>query len=523
MFQWSGGNFWGGSVTNIGVLNLTNSPVLWAYMYNQGIINLADNSTLALDGGYYSQFSNQAGSQFDIHGDSSIAGFAVNNIWNYGLFKKSAGTGRSLIHPNFLNYGATVEVDSGTLVLNGDSGGYFTNSSFIVGSGATLAFSISNNATEIEGTLTGSGGGTVLVNDGMVYSYSPTTLNFPGAMFQWAGGSLGNNSSPLLTNAGTINISGTAGVRGWLGNNGIMIQSGAGGIVSGYSFHDTLDNYAGGIYDLQNDNGVSLSAFNNYGLLQKTGGSGTSVIQAIFHNYGLIQVTTGAVLFGGGAFNQDAGTLQLTPAISFDPDPGLTFNLNGGTVTGSGTLGSSTVFVNGGVLAPGNPFGVLSAGNNLTMYGGALSVVLGGPSQFNHLAVSNTVYLSDGVLNVNLANGYVPTLGTQFPIVSSAYLLGQFTKLNVPQGISVNYSNNGVYLLVVGPVAAQLQSPQVSGDNFTFSFGTTNGLGYTVLQNTDLATTNWTYYTNLIGNGSLYQFTTPVTNTPRRFFRVSQP
>ena len=520
MFQWSGGKFWGGSVTNIGVLNLTNSPVLQAYICNQGIVNLADNSTLALEGGG-SHLNNQAGSRFDIQGDSSITENGVNTIWNYGLFKKSAGTGRSLINPYFQNYGATVEVDSGTLVLNGASGGYFTNTSFIVGSGATLAFSISNNATEIEGTLTGSGGGTVLVNNGMVYSYSPTTLNFPGAMFQWAGGSLGNAGSPLLTNAGTINISGMAGVRGYLGNNGIMIQSGGGGIVSGYSFHDTLDNYAGGIYDIQNDNGVSLSAFNNYGLLEKTGGSGTSVIQAIFHNYGLVQVTTGAVLFGGGPFNQDAGTLQLTPAISFDPSQ--TFNLNGGTVTGSGTLGSSTVYVNGGVLAPGNPYGVLSASNNLTMYGGAISVVLGGPSQFSHLAVSNTVYLSDGVLNVNLANGYVPAIGTQFPIVSSAYLLGHFTKLNVPQGISVNYSNNGVYLLVVGPVAAQLQSPQVSGDNFTFSFGTTNGLGYTVLQNTDLATTNWTYYTNLIGNGSLYQFTTPVTNIPRRFFRVSQP
>jgi hypothetical protein len=157
------------------------------------------------------------------------------------------------------------------------------------------------------------------------------------------------------------------------------------------------------------------------------------------------------------------------------------------------------------------------------MYGGALSVVLGGPSQFSHLAVSNTIYLSDGALNVTLANGYVPTIGTQFPIVSSTNLLGQFTTLNVPQGISVNYSNNGVYLLVVGPVAAQLQSPQVSGGNFTFSFGTTNGLGYTVLQNTDLESTNWTYYTNLIGDGSLYQFTTPVTNTPSRFFRVSQP
>jgi hypothetical protein len=412
-------------------------------------------------------------------------------------------------------------VDSGTLVLISDNGNCFTNTSFIVGSGATLALCISNNAMEIEGTLTGSGGGTVLVNDGMVYSQSPTTLNFPGAMFQWAGGSLGNNYSPLLDNAGTINISGTAGVRGYLGNHGIMIQSGAGGIVSGYSFHDTLDNYAGGIYDIQNDNGVSLSAFNNHGLLEKTGGSGTSVIQAIFHNYGLVQVTTGAVLFGGAAFNQEAGTLQLTPGISFDPSQN--FQLNGGTVTGIGTLGSSTVLVNGGVLAPGNPYGELSAGNNLTMRGGALNFVLGGPSQFSHLAVSNTVYLSEGVLNVTLANGYVPTIGTEFPIVSSTNLIGHFTALNVPQGISVNYTNNNVILVVTGTVGAQVESPSVSGGTFNFSFGTVDGQSYTVQQNTNLATTNWTFFTNITGNGLPYQFMTPVTNIPQRFFRVREP
>jgi hypothetical protein len=69
----------------------------------------------------------------------------------------------------------------------------------------------------------------------------------------------------------------------------------------------------------------------------------------------------------------------------------------------------------------------------------------------------------------------------------------------------------------------KLQSPQISGGNFVFSFGTTNGLGYTVQQNANLATSNWTYCTNIIGNGSLYQFTSPLTNIPQLFFRVRQP
>lgn len=521
MFQWSGGRFSSGFVTNTGVLNLTNSPALQAFMCNKGLVNLAGNSTFALEGGG-SDFLNQAGGRLDIHGDSIIAG-AGNTVWNYGLFKKSGGTGVSMIHPRFQDYAGTVEVDSGTLALVGANGNYFTNTAFVVGSGATLALSISNNDTEIEGRLTGSGGGTVRVDNGTVHSQAPTTLAFPGAMFQWTGGSLGNNSSPLLTNAGTVNISGMAGIRGYLGNRGTMIQSGGGGIVSGYSFHDTLDNYAGGVYSIQNDNGVSLSAFNNYGLLEKTGGAGTSVIRAIFHNHGSVQAATGTLLFGGGAFNQDAGTLQLTLAISFDPSQ--TFNLNGGTVTGAGTLGSDTVVVNGGVLAPGNPFGVLGAsGNHLRMHGGALSVVLGGPSQYSQLAVSNSVYLENGaVLNASLSNGYVPPLGARFPIVSSASLAGQFTTLNVPQGISVDYTSNSVFLVVTGTVAAQLQSPVLTGGNFSFNLGTLDRQSYTVLQSTNLAETNWTFFTNITGDGSLYQFTTPVTNIPRRFFRVREP
>jgi hypothetical protein len=63
----------------------------------------------------------------------------------------------------------------------------------------------------------------------------------------------------------------------------------------------------------------------------------------------------------------------------------------------------------------------------------------------------------------------------------------------------------------------------LSGSNFTFNFGTANGQSYTVQQNTNLATTNWTFYTNITGNGSIYQFATPVTNIPRRFFRVVEP
>ena len=159
-----------------------------------------------------------------------------------------------------------------------------------------------------------------------------------------------------------------------------------------------------------------------------------------------------------------------------------------------------------------------------------MTISLGGPNayQCGQLAVDGPVALS-GPLNVILANGYVPVVGDQFQILSCTSFTGTFSSTNVPAGMTVRYLPNNlglteyVYLVVTGTVPAQLQSPGLTNGNFTFSFGTANDQGYTVQQNTNLATTDWTFYTNITGNGSIYQFFAPVTNIPRRFFRVGSP
>jgi hypothetical protein len=167
---------------------------------------------------------------------------------------------------------------------------------------------------------------------------------------------------------------------------------------------------------------------------------------------------------------------------------------------------------------------MLNISHDFDLYGGAFNILLGGSTQFSQLAAGGNAGVSGATtLNVTLSNGYVPAIGTQFHILSCANFGGGFATLNVPAGISVNYSNNGVYLIVTGSTPVQLQTPKISGGNFAFSFATTNGLGYTVQQNTNLATANWVYYTNIIGNGSLYQFTSPLTNISQLFFRVRQP
>jgi hypothetical protein len=76
---------------------------------------------------------------------------------------------------------------------------------------------------------------------------------------------------------------------------------------------------------------------------------------------------------------------------------------------------------------------------------------------------------------------------------------------------------------VTSAVPAQMAGPHVSGTNFMFGFGTVSNQSYSVYASTNLATTNWTFYTNLTGDGNWQQIVVPAQNPPRRFFRVREP
>ena len=73
------------------------------------------------------------------------------------------------------------------------------------------------------------------------------------------------------------------------------------------------------------------------------------------------------------------------------------------------------------------------------------------------------------------------------------------------------------------PSSTFIQSPLSVGTNFTFSFCTVSNQSYTVQQNTNLATTDWTFCTNFLGSGSPCQFLTPASSNRQSFFRVRTP
>jgi len=110
--------------------------------------------------------------------------------------------------------------------------------------------------------------------------------------------------------------------------------------------------------------------------------------------------------------------------------------------------------------------------------------------------------------------------------ISSNFLgTGNDLRLRVEESPESGYNDNTFvvdnFSVVAGPLA--LLHPVCVGTSFTFSFGTVSNQSYTVQHNDDLTTTNWVFYTNLTGSGSLMQVFAPATNATHRFFRVRQP
>ena len=167
MFQWIGGDV-GGIITNLGVMTLagTGTEYYSGVMVNEGLFRHTNTATLGPG-----RFENLAGGTYDVEGNG---GFSAGQFENFGLFRKSAGTGLfTMTFGNFYNYGGTVEIDNGGLNFNG------------------TVFSQTNGATRLAGgTLSGN-----------------NMLNFSGGILTGAGSVTGN-----VVNAAAVAIPGNGGL-----------------------------------------------------------------------------------------------------------------------------------------------------------------------------------------------------------------------------------------------------------------------------------------------------------------------
>ncbi len=439
--NWTGGTASGPlTVASNAMLNIngSGSKTLENTLTNAGTVTWTGTGAITVYNSlstYSGAIWNQPGAVFNIATDESINcgcyGYEFFN--NQGTLEKTAGTGTTYISVLVTNTG-TVEALEGTLNFNdgGSIGGVYTNVSgtainftggnFTVGTasvsgtgptaltggtltllsnvianlqlnGGTVALGsnfqggVITNLTLAGSTLSGSNNvtGTLTCGGG----FSGLLLVEAGATMNWTGGTA---TGPLMVASNAmLNISGSGGkiLENTLTNAGTVTWTGTGTITvynSLSTYIGAIWNLPGAVFDIATDENINCACygyefFNNQGTLEKTAGTGTTIIFIAVTNTGTVEATNGTLNFNnggsiGGVYSAGAGT-----AINFS---GGNFTASAATISGLGTVeqtgGTLTLLsniipnlqLNGGtvVLAPTFQGGVIT---NLTLLTSTLS------------------------------------------------------------------------------------------------------------------------------------------------------
>jgi autotransporter-associated beta strand protein len=543
------------------------------------------NSAISLIDGAI--LSNAPGATFDCVGDGTIEASTATGggfVANAGIFETIGTPATQVIQAPFSNT-AVVEVQSGTLsfgeggcsisptnslaemavfsnaTIDFHGGTFLLDSSSIIDGPGNLSVSggTASLAGEVDalGTHSFTGGtaeitgfynceGNALVISGGTANFNGSGVIAPSSLTMGIYGTLsGSNSvtvdgpmtwgtASTISGTNTVTANGGLAIGPGVGLNGRTLINAASCVWSNRSTAGSLSleggavisNAPGATFDCIGNGVINLGfgsgLFGNGGLFRVSGGGAETSIEVPFNNNGTVEVDSGTFSLSA-PFTQAAGLTFLNGGNIANSSP---LQILGGELTGGGVISGSAT--NAGLLHPGGPLGQTTVDGSYTQTAaGTLDILLAGPGQptgFNSLIVSNSASLA-GTLSVSVTNGFEPPEGTRFQILSCASCSGVFNALNIPLGLSVNYSNNGVFLVVTGPVIlpTTLQAPGILGGNLSFNFQTASNQSYTIQQNSNLDTTNWFFVTNFTGNGSAFQFETPVTSAPQNFFRVRQP
>ena len=492
LLQWKAGriNAGSGTFTNAGTMTLVpggGQTILIGSINNAG--TFIQSGVVALDFSTSAAFTNLPGAVFDFQGDGAIFEIGSPNLFlNRGTLRKSQGTYASIHVSGFNSGGGTIDVQSGLL---GIGAGTNDSGTFKVAAGATLDLTdgahnlFTSGSVTYKGSFSGSGAGTVLLA-ARILSIDPAgaTFNFPAGLFQWTGGAIaspipaGSSTPGTLTNAGTITLSGTGPklLDGVLANKGtILHQAGALQLDAFGGAAGTLNN--SGLYDMQGDFAIQRQSlvpaiFNNSGTLRKSAGTGTAFGFALpLNNTGTVEIRSGTFAFAssaviqqisgttltGGTWNVFANsTLSLQSitcpgggancALSTNQAnitlnglgatltniTGLTSNAGSLSVVGGRSFTTASSLTNSGSMTVGPASAINVTGSYSQTSSGSLSVQIDGRAangRFGRLASTGNAALG-GTLNVALVNGFGPTAGDVYPVLSFASHSGAFATIN---------------------------------------------------------------------------------------------
>ncbi len=430
-----------------------------------GTTQIWDDGTLTLNGGSVTttDFFKTSGATFNLDGGTfEVSGgdSVFNSSLTYGGDEATAPEFRA-------TGGADVAVEFSWQI--GASGGEF---------GSTVISGVNGvRRSTIRGT--GGGGGADLV----------VGLNGTGTLTVSDGGLadlrddfiLGNGS----TGSGTVVVSGVNGAFrstveannsgansvvqiGRAGIGDLSISSGGLVTTSGDAFVGQLASSTGTLTIGGNSGGfdATLDVADDMGIGGTTstaGGTGDVTITT----GGLLQVGDALKLWGAGTVNLLGGTLDAT---TIDDTEGGTFNFTGGRLQVDTFTGS--LINQGGTLAPGNSPGTTVITGNYDQLSGTLEIEINGlaaGTNFDFVSVAGIATLG-GTLDISLIDGFVPTLGDTFEILTAGSVSGQFDVEMLPSsgGLfwNVNYGTTNVVLEVLSSFTADFDSDgDVDGDD----------------------------------------------------------
>ena len=236
--------------------------------------------------------------------------------------------------------------------------------------------------------------------------------------------------------------------------NGVV--SGGGNLVKGIGYHPTS----------------ATTAFST--------GTGTLVLGAPETFTGNLVVQTGTVVLTNTASVKSAASIALAGGVvnaALRTDRTLTISSNQ-TISGVGSVVGNLVVPTNGIIAPGNPTGLLTNLGSTTLLGTNNMTIskTNGIISYSQLGASGTLSLG-GTLNVNYT-GTGLTNGDTFQLFSAPTITGAFTTVNLPTGATWTNRTAIDGTIVVLSVSTEPSTPPtlatvLTGNSLSLSWPTT--------------------------------------------------
>ncbi len=333
-----------------------------------------------------SSWRNQSGAVHRVHVDGSFLSGTTSFYYNQGTFRKVAGSGTADSNVRWIDTDGILAVDEGTLALCAQYN-QFSGTHVALASGTVFQMSgtlASNMTVEAVGPATvrlaangwdQSGLYDLPLTGPVTLELVSGTISMTGtisgaeAVFEWRGGRIENSR---ITNTVPSRISGSG--TSYVNGSHLYFQADTLHTNRRISLQNSrIYNETGATYRLVSDGELIYKSgnygyFSNFGTLLKTGGAGTTEMNAVFENQ-------------GGIVGAERGTLQF--------------------------------------------------GTPMDLTDGGLQIALGGTSDYGRVKSLATV-TADGTLTVTLRDGYTPATNDSFIILSGSSLSGIFSSNNLP-------------------------------------------------------------------------------------------